>query len=308
MGSDTSATTNQKISTTTISQADIDTLNTYLTNIATNIVVNNTSTCGIDVSAANNNTVSGVKTDTLIMPVTQDIDVTVIPKCVNVQTASSTISQSFINTILQEITSDFSPSILSEMAGTTTAQSDSDSTGTSTSSVDQTNDTITADSIREKISNIIETNVANNFTTNTLSSCLTNVSLANTNSLTDSEFSYVYMPVSQSINSTVTSECSALQESVSDITTSIAQELGLTISDTSSPVITTTEEATLVSVSAGSDSAASDSSSGGGDDDNDDDDGLGTSVIVGIIVGAIVCIALIIGIIYLVKYMGNKLI
>jgi len=284
----------QKIATTIISQTDIDVLNSYLTNIATNIVVNNTATCDAGLQATNSFVLNGVKVaGTAYLSVNQSIDATVENKCVNIQNASSTISQSLVNNILEEITTKFSPETISTMTGTAFTPQDTDTT--------------VSNSVYEDISNIVETNVTNNFSSSTISSCLTSVNALNQAEFTGVDFgSFLYLPVNQSINASVTSECSALQTTISDITTNIAQELGLTISDTVDPIIQTTENG-IVTTPPGTqgpdDSVSGDTVSG---DTVSDDTGLTTGAIAGIIIGVILFIALIVGAVYLVKYLKNK--
>jgi hypothetical protein len=300
MGADSSGTAiGPQISSTVINQTDIDILNNYLTNIATNITMSAAAKCTSDTTVTQTSVYGTLMADgsNSVVDVGNDASVIVNFSCVNAQSTSNTISQDLINSITEEISSRFSPTVLAEISGTS---------GTSSGvGIDTETDNYTT----ENIINTVTSNVTNNFSSSVLSDCISSTRIAQ---FTSADLALATnggtVTSRNTVAANVVAECSALQDSIADMTSDIAQELGLTISDTVTPSVSSSISSPEVSSSAGSaagstagtkSNSVSESGSGSG---SDSDSGISTSAIAGIIIGIIVLIALIVGAIYLVKY------
>lgn len=248
----------QNVTSEVINKNMTDTLNETVMNQGVETLVKNASSCS---SAVNQNNTCSMANATIggdfNFTGDQSNKASVNFSCVQANTASADMANSMMQSMMAEmdtLNGTDAAAQLNNAAGSSNKSGFGSTGGSSSSSAKTNSDTKITNDTKNKIRNIYQQNLNNNFTSETVSECIGKTTQSNTQDLSGINVGgNANVSCIQSNSLEQVQECKQLSEAISDTTNATLQELGIqteTISDTKTS-IESTVEATSENVSTG---------------------------------------------------------
>ncbi len=236
----------------TVNQTTMDMLNQNIFNASVNTLIKNAQTCSNSTNVNANCSASGIKTTggiTINSDQTNKVDTNFA--CVQQSQAAADMSTS----MMQELTAQMDTMSDTDYNSLAKALTDSQQTsgaGTlgNTESSNSTNTNITNDTkniVNLDVQNIFEQNLNNNFTSDTVATCINKTDVNANTSIDNAEGEFLDMTCKQYNDVKTVAECQQLADAVSKTTTETLNKLGLSIAAENTTATTTVAESTTIS-------------------------------------------------------------
>lgn len=252
--SSSSATSNQKSNTKVVNQSDLNLLNSTLNNTIVNTVVQTVQSCSQQMISSQNLVVANVHTTGSInINTTQEQQTYLNFSCAQNSTTLSAVNAALTSQIMAAIQNNFSNNVLSQFntLAAANAQNQFGSAGSSNSSTstNQSNKSTVKTTTNQNLQNLVTNNVTSNFTDQTFNSCLAQVISTQTTVLTNLSGSSFNFTSNQDQAIQVYTNCVQSSGVANQITSSLANTLGLQVNNNVATTATTELKAESVSES-----------------------------------------------------------
>lgn len=242
MGGSTSSTSNQTYDSSIINKSDIEIVNKQITDITSNTMMENASSCSASASQRQSFDMHGTRIagNLNIRGITQDQTQNVDFSCVNISQVSGTVGNEVLAKMMTNLDSKFDASLLDKL--NSTANTDNNTgfgggIGANTSSNSNINyKSTTVNENRKKIENVVKNSISNNMNLKSVQECTMN-------SMQNQEIDFSNMDVDGNANIgeisqkqvlNLVAKCVNQSKMGSNITNQIVNDLGLTVKEDTS--------------------------------------------------------------------------